>query len=184
MGLIVLINNMKHLKKFNESLGDFHNTKLNALEWNTLRIDGIEFDNSEKEDIKNFFAQYRARLWEHPDSVYDTTQNVYKKTPQIAAGPSGRSISIKKLSEDEWYLLRIDHMNSGRQFYWKCDGLDGLFDILEKDMIKLKKVSSDEFLGGIRSRREARERKENIIKKIRQFSEEDWVRLSGIIDNW
>jgi hypothetical protein len=34
MGLIVLINNMKHLKRFNESLGDFHNTKLNALEWN------------------------------------------------------------------------------------------------------------------------------------------------------
>ena len=177
MDSIVLIN-MKYLKRYNESLGDFLNEQLNATQWNTLRAEGIEFNTSEKEDIKNFFAQYRVRTYPR----YDRSGYIY--VPVIVCGPSNRGININKLSDDEWYLLRIDHLYSGRVFYWKCDGLDGLFDILEKDMIKLKKVEATDFLSGIRSRKESRERKENIIKKIRKFSEEDWTRLGGIIDNW
>jgi hypothetical protein len=177
---------MKHLKKFNESLGSFDNKLMTANQANEFRNNGarecLEFDNNEKNLLTNFFAQYRGKLYENPDQYWNPDQNAYVKYPRLGTGVSGRYVSIYKL-EDEWYVVYI-YRNSGIYKWWKCDGFDGLIHVLEEDMAKLKKVPSEEFLSLLNAKKNLKERKARIIKRIRDFSEEEWDRLSGIIDNW
>lgn len=179
---------MKYLEKFNTSLWE-EITRVQFCE-EIERGEFVEFDESEKSQLKDAFSNFYGYYFTCTDSenvlflnsnfkfserinILHAALTSKKKIPGLlylsgGQGSAQRTFRIGKL-DDEWYL--VEYLGPERfKKYYKCDQLDGFLELLKSFTFRLKKRDFD-----LESKKSDRvEKMKRVVNKLKSMSWEEF----------
>ena len=186
---------MKYLEKFNTSLWE-EITRVQFCQ-EIEKGEFVEFDESEKSQLKNTFSSFYGYYFACTDSenaLFLNSNFKYKKRLNLlnaaltsknkipgliylsgGQGSAQRIFRIGKL-DDEWYLVEYVGTD-GVQKYYKCDQLDGFLELLKSFTFRLKKRDFD-----LENKKSDREKKmKRIINRLKSM---DWQEFNSFYDQF